>query len=161
MSSDALVEVVGGGIAGMGGTACGYPFDTAKTRLQTPSLGFKGVSDCILRTVQEEGFTALYKGMATPLCTQIVMQGVVFGSYGAAVRVQGRFGRDDKAASTMLVAGATAGLVQAPLFTAIEVVKIRLQVQRDGGGGSSGGGGSGGGGPLREHTAHQRREYPR
>ena len=47
----AVVEIVGGGFAGMGGTLVAYPFDTAKVRLQTPRLGFKGVGDCIMISV--------------------------------------------------------------------------------------------------------------
>ena len=139
------VDVLGGGAAGMAGVAAGMPFDTAKVRLQSPQLGFKGVSDCLVRTVREEGVRALYKGMSVPLCSQIAIQGVVFGSYGFAERKlrcgsltggaaeqspAAAGGRGGGSMTTLLLAGSFAGLVQTPLMTAVETVKIKLQLQR-------------------------------
>lgn len=138
------VDVVGGGAAGMAGVAAGMPFDTAKVRLQSPQLGFKGVGDCLLRTAREEGVRALYKGMSVPLCSQIVIQGMVFGSYGfaerqlrggslfggAAEEAPAAAGGRGGSTATLLLAGSFAGLVSTPLMTAVETVKIKLQLQR-------------------------------
>ncbi len=144
------VEVLGGAAAGMAGVVAGQPLDTAKVRLQSPRLGFTGVGDCIWRTAREEGVRALYKGMAVPLSSQIVIQAVVFGSYAFAERqlsATGMFANNSRSRSSdggngggggssssnywaLFLAGSFAGLVQTPLMTAVEAVKIKLQLQR-------------------------------
>ncbi|KAI7905043.1 uncharacterized protein BX663DRAFT_430759 [Cokeromyces recurvatus] len=50
--------------------AVGHPFDTVKVRMQTTSRldgKFKGPLDCLLKTIRQEGPTALYKGATPPL----------------------------------------------------------------------------------------------
>ncbi|KAI9470656.1 MAG: hypothetical protein EXX96DRAFT_490893, partial [Benjaminiella poitrasii] len=50
--------------------AVGHPFDTIKIRMQTTNRSdgkFKGPLDCLLKTVRQEGPTALYKGATPPL----------------------------------------------------------------------------------------------
>ena len=163
------VDVIGGGFAGMAGVTAGMPFDTAKVRLQSPHLGFKGVSDCLWRTAREEGIHALYKGMAVPLCSQIGIQALVFGSYGfaerqlrgsslfappaesaaavAAAAAAGGGGAGPRGGSSnwaLFLAGSFAGLTQVPVMTAVEAVKIKLQLQR----GAVGDGGARYAGPL-------------
>ena len=94
------------------------------------ALGFKGVGDCIMCTVRDEGFRALYKGLSVPLSSQIALQALVFGSYGAAMRAlsndASNDGGDDKNNQHMLMAGLCAGLFQSPATTAVENVKIKL-----------------------------------
>jgi solute carrier family 25 (mitochondrial carnitine/acylcarnitine transporter), member 20/29 len=156
------VDVIGGGFAGMAGVMAGMPFDTAKVRLQSPQLGFKGVSDCLRRTAREEGIRALYKGMAVPLCSQIGIQALVFGSYGYAERQlrgsslfappaeaaaacgAGAGPRGGSSSWALFLAGSFAGLTQVPVMTAVETVKIKLQLQR----GAVGDGGARFAGPL-------------
>jgi len=60
------VKLTSGGVAGaIANTIC-YPFDFARTRLAsdvTKGKGqFKGITDCIVTTVKNEGITGLYTG---------------------------------------------------------------------------------------------------
>jgi len=59
-------KIVSGGVAGaLANTIC-YPFDFARTRLASDlNAGggkFKGITDCIVTTVRQQGITGLYTG---------------------------------------------------------------------------------------------------
>jgi len=59
-------KIVSGGLAGaLANTIC-YPFDFARTRLASDlNVGggkFKGIADCIVTTVRQQGITGLYTG---------------------------------------------------------------------------------------------------
>lgn len=59
---------VAGGAGGMSLVFVGHPLDTAKVRLQTAPDGmYRGMFDCMQKTVRAEGIGGLYKGMAAPL----------------------------------------------------------------------------------------------
>ena len=55
----AIADTASGAIGGLGMVAVGHPLDTVKVRLQTQNAAapdaFKGVGDCLRRTVIKEG----------------------------------------------------------------------------------------------------------
>jgi len=60
------VKLTSGGVAGaLANTVC-YPFDFARTRLASDMKQgggqFKGIADCIMTTVKQQGITGLYTG---------------------------------------------------------------------------------------------------
>lgn len=63
------------------------PMDTIKTRLvtQTSAMAadrvYKGIIDCAVRTVREEGVKALYRGLTPRLISVVPMIGIQFGVY--------------------------------------------------------------------------------
>jgi hypothetical protein len=63
------------------------PVDVAKIRLQVQNNGpvgdvrYKGMTDCILRTVRNEGFRALFKGLGPALMRQMGYTGISFLLY--------------------------------------------------------------------------------
>ena len=69
-----------------------YPFDTAKSRLQTQSSSptaasrghYTGVVDCISRVSKEEGVAALYRGYSTAVVRAGFVGAAVFYSYEVA-----------------------------------------------------------------------------
>lgn len=133
------VDFSAGTVAGIAITLVGHPFDTAKVRLQTqavrPGQGapFKGGWDCAVRTVRNEGFRALYKGMSGPLTTVPLINALVFSSYEQGKRYLGRRGYADADGELGLagvtLAGGWAGLVNSAVVGPVELVKSRLQVQ--------------------------------
>jgi solute carrier family 25 (adenine nucleotide translocator) protein 4/5/6/31 len=59
-------KIASGGLAGAAANTICYPFDFARTRLASDlSVGggkFKGIADCIVTTVKQQGLTGLYTG---------------------------------------------------------------------------------------------------
>ncbi|OCT86164.1 hypothetical protein XELAEV_18019858mg [Xenopus laevis] len=57
-------KLINGGIAGLVGVTCVFPIDLAKTRLQNQqgSSIYRGMFDCLIKTVRSEGFFGMYRG---------------------------------------------------------------------------------------------------
>lgn len=78
-----------GGIAGVVSWIGSYPLDVIKTRLQaqTPSsMRYKGMLDCIRKSIREEGHLVLWKGIGTTLGRAFIVNGAVFTAYEVAMR---------------------------------------------------------------------------
>lgn len=63
-------EFFAGGLAGSVGIFIGYPLDMIKVKLQVFPEKFKSAVQCFRQSVQEEGFTGLYKGCLPPILIQ-------------------------------------------------------------------------------------------
>ena len=70
--------------------------------------------------------TGLFKGMASPLAGQALINGCVFGVYSEAFR------RLQHVPYTVFWAGCVSGVVQGIICGPLELAKIRLQVQGEG-----------------------------
>jgi len=138
-----LKDLTAGTIGGCAGIIAGQPLDTVKVRMQTQDKGniiFRGPVDCFLKTVKLEGPRALFKGMSSPLVGNAPMQALTFGAYGNMRRVlEGMFpipSRNSKVREAppyfhLYVAGCWAGLAQCVVASPVELVKCKLQIQRD------------------------------
>ncbi|XP_004506849.1 mitochondrial arginine transporter BAC2 [Cicer arietinum] len=81
--------LISGGLAGVASWVCSYPFDVVKTRLQgqTPSsLKYLGICDCIRKSVKEEGYHVLWRGLGTAVTRAFVVNGAVFAAYEFTLR---------------------------------------------------------------------------
>lgn len=75
---------IAGGLAGMASWLFNYPTDVIKTRLQaqTPSsMKYKGILDCVLKIVKEEGPITLWRGLGATLGRAFVMNSAIFPAY--------------------------------------------------------------------------------
>ncbi|ETV87669.1 hypothetical protein H257_01162 [Aphanomyces astaci] len=130
-----LRDFIAGSCAGVSSTVVGHPFDTVKVRLQMncPSAPFKGPMDCVMQTVQKEGFWGLYKGMVSPMTTVPLVNAVVFSAYEhAKAFLLTRRLNDTSGVLTnheAMMAGAWAGFVNSIVVTPVELVKCHLQAQ--------------------------------
>ena len=59
-----------------------FPFDSAKTKLQTFPVEYRGPLHCIRTTIKAQGFSGLYKGFTPGLIGNITECVVVFTAYG-------------------------------------------------------------------------------
>jgi len=79
------VRLTSGGLAGaIANTIC-YPFDFARTRLAS-DLGkgggqFKGITDCIVTTVRQQGITGLYTGWSVTVMGAFVYRAGQLGCF--------------------------------------------------------------------------------
>ena len=80
------VNFVLGAIAAAGTVCVMIPIDTIKTRLviQTgTSGGYKGMTDCFFRILNEEGIGAFYRSLPPRLASVVPMIAIQFGVYEA------------------------------------------------------------------------------
>lgn len=123
-------EFVGGGFGGIAGIVSGYPLDTIRVRQQscTPGSAFN-----ILRHVAStEGPFALYRGMAAPLASVTFQNAMVFQIYAVLSRAFDRNvpASDPPSYKGVALGGFGTGALQSLMLTPVELVKIRLQLQR-------------------------------
>ncbi|WVZ72897.1 hypothetical protein U9M48_021285 [Paspalum notatum var. saurae] len=85
--------LVAGGLAGVASWVCCYPLDVVKSRLQAQGSGsgsgtprYRGVVDCVRRSVREEGLPVLWRGLGTAVARAFVVNGAIFSAYELALR---------------------------------------------------------------------------
>ncbi|XP_066989590.1 mitochondrial carnitine/acylcarnitine carrier protein-like isoform X2 [Macrobrachium rosenbergii] len=132
-------DFLAGGFGGMCLVAAGHPLDTIKVRLQTqpkPEPGQKplylGTWDCALKTVRNEGFLGLYKGMAAPLIGVTPMFAVCFLGFGIGKKLQQKHPDEALTAAQLFNAGMLSGVFTTAIMTPGERIKCLLQVQAAG-----------------------------
>ncbi|GAB5369620.1 hypothetical protein AAMO2058_001420900 [Amorphochlora amoebiformis] len=73
---------LGGTSAGCFSTLCNNPIDFVKTRMQgIHASKYRNSWDCLSRSVREEGFLALYRGVLPRLGRVVPGQGIIFMSF--------------------------------------------------------------------------------
>lgn len=82
--ADAKEAVAAGIGAGIASVLVNQPVDVVKTRMQSiEATKYKGFVDCMMKTVAQDGPTALYKGLIPRLARVVPGQGIIFGTYNA------------------------------------------------------------------------------
>ncbi|KAF7309474.1 hypothetical protein MIND_00318200 [Mycena indigotica] len=130
VSLDPTIDFLAGTVAGTAGLIAGFPFDTVKVRLQTPELSghYSGSTlRAIATIVNEERVLGLYKGIASPLLTVALMNGLVFASYNLFLRLQCPASAESATLAQITLAGVGSGIVSAVVTTPTELIKIRQQ----------------------------------
>ncbi|GFP99665.1 mitochondrial arginine transporter bac2 [Phtheirospermum japonicum] len=81
--------LLAGGLAGVASWICCYPLDVIKTRIQAQSrssMKYAGIVDCFRRSVREEGYTVLFRGLGTAVARAFIVNGAIFTAYETALR---------------------------------------------------------------------------
>ena len=107
----------------------GHPLDTIKVRLQgTRSLElYNGrMTSCFVRTVRQEGPTALYKGAVAPLAGAMLQNAAIFGLWGLTTSY---FCPEKDSLWGTYKAACVTGCLLVFIESPIELVKCRLQNQ--------------------------------
>lgn len=125
-------DLFAGSCAGIASIVVCYPMDIIRTRLQTTSsTKFTGAFDAFTKTIKGEGFTGLYKGMASPLAAQALQKSIMFGAYGTAKRWVQK-GTEPLSLFDSFICGAVAGIANTTVASPIELIRNRLMVQYTG-----------------------------
>ncbi|CAF0938033.1 unnamed protein product [Rotaria sordida] len=127
--------------AGGAGGAClviiGHPPDTIKVRLQTmprPKKGEKpiytGVFDCVKKSVKNEGFLSLYRGVGSMFVGVTPTSALSFFGNSIGKKIQTPSRDDgDYSLPQLFLAGSVAGITNTIALTPVERVKCLLQAQ--------------------------------
>ncbi|XP_045884412.1 solute carrier family 25 member 55a isoform X2 [Micropterus dolomieu] len=121
-------KLINGGIAGIVGVTCVFPIDLAKTRLQNQRQGqqvYKGMMDCLVKTVRSEGYFGMYRGAAVNLTLVTPEKAIKLAANDFF-----RHHLTKDGGLTVLkemLAGCGAGMSQVIVTTPMEMLKIQLQ----------------------------------
>ncbi|KAL2332375.1 hypothetical protein Fmac_019956 [Flemingia macrophylla] len=77
--------LVAGGLAGVVSWVFSYPLDVVKTRLQA-SRKYNGIVDCVRKSVTEEGYVVLCRGLGTAVTRAFIVNGAIFSAYEITLR---------------------------------------------------------------------------
>ena len=130
-----LKDLAAGTNGGFAITIVGHPFDTMKVRLQTQPTGekqlYSGLRDCVTKTLQWEGPSGFYRGVASPMVGNSVFNATQFLAYGQAkVLVAGKGGDPDGLTIPQyFMVGAMTGLCVSFVESPIDLFKSQVQAQ--------------------------------
>ncbi|KAK4990857.1 carrier protein ymc1 [Elasticomyces elasticus] len=137
-ASQTAKDLFSGAAGGIAQVLIGQPFDIVKVRLQTTTK-YSNALDCATQIFKNEGATAFYKGTLTPLIGIGACVSVQFGGFHYMRRTfeQRNSQKNPLTPNTLsygqyYAAGAFAGLLNTPLSSPIEHIRIRLQTQPHG-----------------------------
>ncbi|CAG9816421.1 unnamed protein product [Phaedon cochleariae] len=125
-----------GGFGGICTVLVGHPLDTIKVRLQTMPVVkagetplYTGTIDCFKKTVRNEGFRGLYKGMGAPLVGVAPIFAISFMGFGVGKQI---FGPANGKLTHLeyFAAGAFSGIFTTLIMAPGERIKCLLQIQQ-------------------------------
>ncbi|KAK3095911.1 hypothetical protein FSP39_020685 [Pinctada imbricata] len=126
-----------GGFASIAAEFGTFPIDTTKTRLQVQGqqfdvhlaqIKYRGMVHALYRILKEEGYLALYSGIAPALLRQATYGTIKIGVYHS---MKGIFVSDprDETLPVNILCGIVAGVVSSCIANPTDVLKVRLQAQ--------------------------------
>lgn len=132
MAAEQIKAFISGGFGGASLVFVGHPFDTVKVRLQTSSE-YKGIADCVRKTVQRDGIRGLYRGMAAPLIGVTPIFAVYFWGFDLGKQIANQIENKPKDAPASIFGTLFAGGFSALPGTVVMVpgdrIKVILQIQ--------------------------------
>uniref|UniRef100_A0A3Q3BRI9 Mitochondrial glutamate carrier 2 n=1 Tax=Kryptolebias marmoratus TaxID=37003 RepID=A0A3Q3BRI9_KRYMA len=120
-------KLINGGVAGLVGVTCVFPIDLAKTRLQNQQgiQVYKGMFDCLAKTVRSEGYFGCYRGAAVNLTLVTPEKAIKLAANDVFRQKLSKDGHLPLWGEVL--AGCGAGTCQVVVTTPMEMLKIQLQ----------------------------------
>ncbi|KAM9807938.1 mitochondrial glutamate carrier 1 [Neosynchiropus ocellatus] len=120
-------KLINGGVAGLVGVTCVFPIDLAKTRLQNQQgvQVYKGMMDCLAKTVRSEGYFGCYRGAAVNLTLVTPEKAIKLAANDVFREKLSKDGRLPLWGEVL--AGCGAGTCQVVVTSPMEMLKIQLQ----------------------------------
>ncbi|XP_034390016.1 mitochondrial glutamate carrier 1 isoform X2 [Cyclopterus lumpus] len=120
-------KLINGGVAGLVGVTCVFPIDLAKTRLQNQQgvPVYKGMMDCLAKTVRSEGYFGCYRGAAVNLTLVTPEKAIKLAANDVFRQKLSKDGHLPLWGEVL--AGCGAGTCQVVVTTPMEMLKIQLQ----------------------------------
>ncbi|EYC15193.1 hypothetical protein Y032_0037g3373 [Ancylostoma ceylanicum] len=125
---DGLRQFAAGGSAGLVEVCLMHPLDLIKTRLQV-AQNDKGMWDCVKKTFKGEGVSGFYKGILPPILAETPKRATKFFTFEQYKKIFSY--ADVSPAITLSMAGLFCGFTEAVVICPFEVVKVRLQAERN------------------------------
>ncbi|XP_022213421.2 putative tricarboxylate transport protein, mitochondrial [Drosophila obscura] len=125
-----LKGVIAGAITGGLEIMITYPTEFVKTQLQLDEKGelkkFDGIADCVKKTVKQNGFFGLYRGLSVLLLGSVPKSAARFGAY-EFFSSKMRDENGDLSMTRRFFSGMLAGMTEAVVaVTPMETIKVRF-----------------------------------
>ena len=134
--SSFVKDFFAGGVGGSCLVIVGHPFDTIKVRIQTaPDGTYKGVADCLSKTLAEGGPKTLYRGVLPVLAGVTPMYALCFLGYGVGKNVwcdEDAYTAEQQKLFQIAMAGATSAVFTTPILGPGERIKCLQQTDKTG-----------------------------
>nr|ACO10905.1 Mitochondrial 2-oxodicarboxylate carrier [Caligus rogercresseyi] len=132
------MQLVAGGSAGCVEVSIMHPLDLVKTRFQiqsthgTPGSGdvYSGLGDCFKKMYRSEGLLSFWKGVVPPILVETPKRAWKFCTFEQFKRIL-VFSENQPSALTYSLAGLGSGISEAIIVNPFEVVKVKMQSNRD------------------------------
>ncbi|KAK6632375.1 hypothetical protein RUM44_007417 [Polyplax serrata] len=124
-----------GGLASCAAEFGTFPIDTTKTRLQIQGqkldkthvkLKYHGMIDAFFKISKQEGFKALYAGIAPAVLRQATYGTIKFGTYYSLKKFLGQRTEEDIVLN--IGCAVVSGIVSSSIANPTDVLKVRMQV---------------------------------
>uniref|UniRef100_A0A1I7XZL6 Mitochondrial ornithine transporter 1 n=1 Tax=Steinernema glaseri TaxID=37863 RepID=A0A1I7XZL6_9BILA len=132
---DGLIDLTAGTLGGVANVYAGQPLDTVKVKMQTfPSL-YGNWRTCFTDTYKLDGIRGLYAGTVPALAANVAENAVLFTAYGYCQKVVafavGRSNTNEMTPVENAFSGSLAAIFAAAVLCPTELVKCKLQAQRE------------------------------
>jgi len=130
----ALKDILAGSAGGIAQCLTGHPLDTVKVRLQTQPtnvtpLKYQGTIHAFQTIIKEEGTSAVYKGVQSPLVGMALMNSVLFLCNGQAKAFLQGDSEEPLTIGQLFLCGAFVGLSVSFVEGPVDLFKSQLQSQ--------------------------------
>jgi len=131
---DGIIDLVAGTFGGIAYVYSSQPLDTVKVKMQTFPTLYSNWAGCLKATFKLDGIRGLYAGTPPALVANIFENSVLFTAYGYCQKVVSHLNGTDLAKMSPLqhaLSGGLAGIVSSFVLCPTELIKCRLQAQRE------------------------------
>ncbi|XP_065015813.1 adenine nucleotide transporter BT1, chloroplastic/mitochondrial-like [Musa acuminata AAA Group] len=127
-------SLVAGAVAGVSSTLCTYPLELLKTRLTIQRDVYDNLLHALLKIIQEEGPSELYRGLTPSLIGVVPYAATNYFAYDTLKKVYKKtFNTDDIGNIATLLIGSAAGAISSSATFPLEVARKHMQVGAVGG----------------------------
>ncbi|XP_015513567.1 mitochondrial ornithine transporter 1 [Neodiprion virginianus] len=131
-----IIDFTAGSLGGVTLVYVGQPLDTVKVKMQTFPQLYKGMIDCFMKTLKQDGIVrGLYAGTIPALVANVAENSVLFAAYGLCQNAIANLTGVQKVEDLSLLGNAWAGFFAA-FFSSLslcptELIKCQLQAMRE------------------------------
>ncbi|KAK0167308.1 hypothetical protein PV327_004725 [Microctonus hyperodae] len=131
-----FIDFCAGSLGGVAVVYVGQPLDTVKVKMQTFPAMYRGMADCFMKTLKNEGFSkGLYAGTIPAVVANVAENSVLFAAYGGCQKAIANITGKESVAELNTFGNASAGFFAA-FFSSLtlcptELIKCRLQAMRE------------------------------
>ncbi|XP_048512183.1 mitochondrial ornithine transporter 1 isoform X2 [Athalia rosae] len=131
-----IIDFTAGSLGGVALVYVGQPLDTVKVKMQTFPQLYKGMVDCFMTTLRQDGIIrGLYAGTLPAVAANVAENSVLFAAYGLCQKTIAKLSGVQKVEDLSSLGNAGAGFFAA-FFSSLslcptELIKCQLQAMRE------------------------------